>query len=258
MGRIFHLGGHRPGLNASTGDGRFSLGGRGGAAVVQDPYAAHVARLQAIDGSGGYYTGQDYTASLSQAGLFVDAFGGALTYASPNVMASPSRVVDATSGLVYASSDGADDTAVGSAAETVDTYTAVFRSPPGQAVWNTYGAVLDKYQSGGLGVRAGIFSFGGPNYSQYGLPRAVRRNGAVLDSPFDLDPVTAWQVVSVQASGQSLARVLQLACLENTYFLKLHLACLRKWPAAPSAAVVSATEQELASYYAGLIANGSN
>ena len=246
---IRHLGlsSGRPGLRPASG--RFALSGT---YAVADPYAAHVARLQAIDPSGSYYTARDYTASVNQAGLFVDAFGGALTYTSPNVMASPTRVVDATSGLAYVSSDGADDTAIGSAAETVDTYIAVFRAP--QSTFSSYASIIESTYTGDY---AGYFAKGGTGFQ--GGPRAVRRNGVALSSATDsLAPINVWQVLTVAAGHPTVARALMLTALGNVNFLSLHLAEIRKWSTTPSAAIVAATEQEMMSYYGPLIANGAN
>ncbi len=113
---------------------RYGYGGKTTTHRVVDPYAAHVASMRsAAPSASGLYTAQDYTASLSQAGKFVDAFGGGLSYTSPNVQASPTRVVDGTSGLAYVSADGAEDTAIGSAAQTVAAWTMLLRSPV--SVW---------------------------------------------------------------------------------------------------------------------------
>ena len=221
--------------------------------LPSSPYAAHLARMRsAAPNASGYYTGQDYTVSFTQAGKFVDAFGGALTYTSPNVQASPTRVVDVTSGMVYVSADGAEDTAIGSAGQNVTAYTALCRSP--QATWNTYAGVLETTMGdpnvlGLLG--AGSTAFHGGLY-----PRSVHRNGMpVSPVPFNLAPIRPWVVLTVFTRNPTNTSTLGIAQFNNGLFLCLHLACLLTWDIDdPDDDEVEAAEEELSSYYGPLLA----
>lgn len=226
-----------------------------------DPLAAHVATLRTID-SGGKYILADpahYAAGIGDAGVFADAFGSAFQYVAPNAMASPTPVQDSTSSQWYASLDGADDRAIGSGTETVGTWIAVLRSPPAQTTWSSYGSPLSVYSvvHGPYNTDAGYFGAGTTSFQDDGVPRprSIRKNGTLLATAFtSLAPITDWMVLTSFAGYPTTVRTMQIGCLEDTYFARLHLAALRIWPSDPTSDAIADTEAELTRFFGPLLA----
>ena len=242
-----------------------------GRGIVADPYAAHVARTQAIDDSGSYYTGHDYTASLSQAGLFVDAFSGALTINSPNVQASAMRVVDGQSGIAYAAADGVDDIAVGSAAQVVMAYCVVARIRA-QAFFGWVVGSDSGGSPGGFCLRQYSNNSTFDVCSQlanYSSADAISP-ASVVGAPWAIYTglITSAGAITLRINGNTVATgtggsmpapfiVSLFSTLAGSLFSQTSLAAVRLWAATPSASVVVAPEQEFASYYGALLGTNS-
>ena len=222
MGSVFHLGG---GSAASVlPSATFSLGGRPSSAL--SPTQALVASFA---GTGLLdallvFDPAHYSAPGNTPGVLVDALGGPIIYAAPNTQATPAAVQDA-SGYSYAVADGVDDTLVASATQTVAWYGAVFRSPG--SVWNNFASIIDN--SVNPGSRLGIMQQGGTYWvtgDGLSTPRGVRKDEMNLGDPFDLAPITTWQMVSVSTHSPTTPIIAQLCGIYDVNFLSAHLAAL--------------------------------
>ena len=160
-------------------------------------------------------------------GTLISAAGRSITWTAPSAAATNdlSIVTDASgpNGLPYMASGGTAGTLVASANQTVAWYCAVFRSPPGQTTFNNYGAIIEETTA--VSHRLGYFNAGGTSMLENGSP--LYKNGTQLSSASSsLSPINQWMLLSVLTGHPSISQILQLLALENTYFIKLHLAAL--------------------------------
>lgn len=237
-------------MSLNVGTSYLGSGGLRTGTISVDPVAAFVAAWTSR-GMSGIILSDDLDAPMSAPGSIVSHLDG-IAYTAQSAAGTPLLVPaggDGPNGRAYMRANGINQTLIGGTVETVDTYCAVFRSPPGQAVWSGFGSIVDN--STDVSTRLGDFQLGSASYQNDGLPRSVRRNRLTTISPYNLSPITTWMVVTVGCKSNSAVTAMQLFALASTYFVALDLVAIGKWSTAPTSAQISGAESD-ASIYTGI------
>lgn len=234
----------RLGLGMNLVTGAVSTGGS------LTPEQALVAAWTAA-GMSGIILADDLVAPVDAPGHIVSRIDG-ITYTAASAAGTFLPVAaggDGPAGRPYMRANGINQTAVGDREETVDTYCAIFRSPPGQTTWSGFGGPIDTAEGTFSNEhRLAYFQIGTTQYYVDAPPRGVRKNATSLSSPYDFGDINQWAIATVATHANTLLQVTSLMCGEGYFFIALDLVALGKWSSAPTSDQIAAAESAASTY----------
>ena len=238
-------------LSSSGGTGGTAIAKGGNTSSVLTPAQQLVAAWASRGMSAVLLPTTDYyTDPLNAPGTLTPAYTASgftpISYTAQSAAGTPLLVNDGSgpNGGPYLSANGMNQTLIGSAAETVDTYIAVCRAP-GQTQYYDYGGPLQNLNPGS---RLGYMAAGATVFSESG---PVRRNGVALSlaaGAYDLSPIASWAILTIKTGHPLTSQVLQMFAIENSFFPRLHLVAVGKWATAPTAAQITGANQDASTY----------
>lgn len=221
----------------------FSLGGRS-LATTLTPAQAFLAALTAA-GCSGIILADDLVAPLSAPGSIV-SHGDLIRYDAASAAGTFLPMTGGPNGVPFMRADGISKTHYGGVAETVDTWCVIFRIPPGQTSWPSYGGIFGARSDSNS--NSGLMEPGTGAFWSGGVPSSVRRNGQVLTSPLrDMSPITDWLIAVVTSRAPTATRLLQIAGT-NGYLNPMDIVAIGKWATTPTSGQIAAVESAASTY----------